>query len=172
MKLQNIKPVFDTTYSKTDKELMESAVDFLGTLKAQTNFNRLDPNDVDTKNKIALFVGLLSKVKQFKAGKIGPKEMMQMVSGVTRAGDSSNEELDIMHDMANDPAAVKLRDDIISSLQKPQTDDSPEEAQRKTANKQKFLKALTDMQNAFYSKLGKNPEPAPTEQAPAVRRTF
>jgi len=154
MKLNEVKPTgFNTDYSKMDRMVVESAVDFLGTLKAQLNYGKLDPNDNVTKNKIALFVGLLTIVRQFKNGDLSKEQLIAALKGVTSTGDKSNVELDIMHNMANNPKAVQTRDNIIASLQGPSEEDTPEVTQNKKATKQKFLVALQNMQNSFYSKI-------------------
>jgi len=172
MKLYDVKPVFETTYTREERELLESAVDFLGSLKAQVNYGKLNPADNVTKNKIALFVGLLAKVKQYKDGKIGQEELMKILRGVTARGDESNEELDVMHDMSNDPAAVKLRDEIIMSLTPPGPETKPEAEMARREKKQRFLKTLDNMQNSFYKKLQ---SPSKTVNKPVsggIKRTF
>lgn len=154
MKLNNITKVeFDTNYSKNDRVMVESAVDFLGTLKSQLNYGKLDPDDNVTKNKIALFVGLLTKVRQFKDGSIGKDDMINLIKGISNTGDKTNAELDLMHDLSLDPKAINTRNNIIAALQGPSSEDSPEVVTKKKETKQKFLVALNNMQTSFHSKI-------------------
>jgi hypothetical protein len=131
---------------------METAVDFLGALRTQLNAGKLDPRDVSTKNKIALFVGLLAKVRRFKEGKIGKDEMLAAIRNVTASGGQSNTDLDIANEVGENDEERKLRDEIIASLTV-SPDDTPDVVDRKRARKVRFMKALDSMQRSFYQSI-------------------
>lgn len=117
MKLSTINPVFDTTGGGPDiRALNESASDFFQRVIAKLRAGKLDPEDNETKNTLAMVAVLMFVMRRMEQNKISPEQLRKIIKNVTASGSSSNMDLDLLHLAGGNREIIQTRDDLIQML--------------------------------------------------------